>query len=248
MMDLDKENNLSMWPLENIDNFIKELLLKDVKEIYVTGTNTDPLLYKHTAHLIEYLKNSIKGSMIGVRTNGVLIKECISAWKLYDAGSITICSLDENIYKKMMGSGRPPNLEYIVENSKHMNQDKFYINVVLGPENIYDLDVLETIDKCEKVGIKKINIREPYGQPHIGDIFKGKYKPVSERFGMPVYKFGNLEVTYWDVHYVEVESVNLYANGRVSFDYPISRGHSPTGKVMPQKEFSYGRSRKQWNY
>lgn len=53
-------------------------------------------------------------------------------------------------------------------------------------------------------------------------------------------------VTYWDVHYVEVESVNLYANGLVSETYPVTAGHHPTGFVLDQSHFGVGRQSEQW--
>ena len=49
-----------------------------------------------------------------------------------------------------------------------------------------------------------------------------------------------------DVHYVEVESVNLYANGRVSITYPITKGYDPSGVVFPQFTFPGGRVHEQW--
>lgn len=49
------------------------------------------------------------------------------------------------------------------------------------------------------------------------------------------------------MHYTEVESVNLYANGRISHDYPITRGCSPDGVVMGQEHFRHsGRQHPQW--
>jgi hypothetical protein len=49
-----------------------------------------------------------------------------------------------------------------------------------------------------------------------------------------------------DVHYVEVESVNLYANGQVSITYPITKGYDPSGEVLPQYRFPGGRIHEQW--
>lgn len=57
-----------------------------------------------------------------------------------------------------------------------------------------------------------------------------------------------MEIAYWDVHYVEVESVNLYANGVVSEDYPVTRGHDPIyGNVKDQGNYlKSGRQQEQW--
>ena len=65
---------------------------------------------------------------------------------------------------------------------------------------------------------------------------------------MPVYEYENSRITYWDVHYVEVESINLYANGKVSLTYPITKGRcDTTGEVLDQSFFrTSGRVRNQW--
>jgi hypothetical protein len=150
----------------------------------------------------------------------------------------------------MMGVGVPPNLGQILS----MSYDKdIKINIVLGPENtqgthIYDMICKfdELIERLEFGGLD-VNLREPYGQPHVGNPFE-KLLPVGYLYGMPQYRFENVIVTYWDVHYVEVESVNLYANGVISTDYPITRGHDPIyGQVLDQSHFlKSGRQQEQW--
>ena len=112
------------------------------------------------------------------------------------------------------------------------------VNIVLCPENRGD-DLLRTIEGLSAAGVRKINLREPYGQPHQGDPFAQSMSQVAERYGMPVYMMGATEVMYWDVHYVEVESVNLYANGIVSETYPITNGYDPSeGKVLDQSNWT----------
>jgi hypothetical protein len=97
-------------------------------------------------------------------------------------------------------------------------------------------------------GFKKVNIREPYGQTHIGDPLAGtQFARAGTIYGMPIYNVYGMQVTYWDVHYVEVESVNLYANGNVSVTYPVTKGHDPVlGTVFDQSNFSQGRQFDQW--
>lgn len=50
------------------------------------------------------------------------------------------------------------------------------------------------------------------------------------------------------MHYVAVASVNLYASGRVSLDYPITRGHADDGVVKDQSAFSGGRGPERWMF
>jgi hypothetical protein len=121
------------------------------------------------------------------------------------------------------------------------------LNVVLGPENKDTFELTRTINWAAKCGVRKINLREPYGQPHVGNPFQYIVED-DIRYGMPVYRYWDSEVTYWNVHTVEVESVNLYANGVVSTDYPVTRGHDPLGGAVHDQSHwaTPGRHVEQW--
>lgn len=249
MMALDALNTLDRWPLPGIELFVERCLEQGISEVNVTGTNTEPLLYRHTPALRTYLEERIPGLLLGVRSNGVLTTARPDIWRLYDKASVTLCSADPVVYRAMMGRGSPPDLRAIMAASQHMRDVK--VNIVLGPENTQG-DLWRTLDHISAVGdpkLRRVNLREPYGQRHIGDpLAAAGHAPLRTHLGMPVYAWGGLEVTYWDVHYVEVESVNLYANGNVSLTYPVTRGHIPNdgGEVRPQSEFPGGRVREQW--
>jgi len=245
MMALDPLNNLDTWPLENIDLFVDECREHGITEINVTGSNTDPLLYKRTHQLRAYLDKTIPNLRLGLRTNGAVIRPDI--WQFYDKGSISITSLNKELYRKTMGCGTPPNIRRILEINKGKD---IKVNIVLCPETVETGDVLDTIYRLARMGIQTINVREPYGQPHIGNPLEGVLSEIDSVYGMTTYGLikSFTTVTYWDVHYVEVESVNLYANGEVSTTYPVSKGHCPeTGKVLDQTNFkTSGRVCPQW--
>ncbi len=246
MQGLDSLNNLDSWPLKNIDEFARECQDHKVNEINVTGSNTDPLLYRHTEELRGHLSAAVGELVMGLRTNGVLILKRPDLWSLYDKASISVTSLDPDIYKDTMGNGKPPDLAAI----RHLDPDKpVKINAVLCPETVDNRDLMRTIGQAAQAGFNKVNVREPYGQPHIGDPFaKWGIEPSGERLGMPTYEIEGADVTYWDVHYVEVESINLYASGVVSLTYPITAGYDPqNGEVLDQSHFNKsGRVHEQW--
>ncbi|MEM4258065.1 MAG: hypothetical protein QXL17_02795 [Candidatus Thermoplasmatota archaeon] len=129
------------------------------------------------------------------------------------------------------------------------NLSDLKINIVLCPETVASGDLYKTLHQLNVMGIKRVNLREPYGQPHIGDPLATYAHQNGSLFGMPTYDWGGMQVTYWDVHFVEVESINLYANGIVSTTYPVSKGHCPsTGTVLSQEYFNKsGRIIEQWN-
>lgn len=240
MMALDPLNNLDTFPIKNFDLFIAECRTKDIHEMCVSGTNTDPLLYKHTDKLLGAIREALPGVPIALRTNAVAYKR--ELFSQYDKASVTLCSANEDVYRAMMGRGNPPDLARVIAENPHMD---IRVNVVLGPENIAHSDIFRTLDYCADLKVSRVNLREPYGQPHVGNPMPRELWSV-DKLGMPVYHWRGVQVMYWDVHFVEVESVNLYANGNISTDYPITRGHDVTGEVRDQSQFPGGRIREQW--
>lgn len=250
MPGLDPVNNLDTWPLKAMDEFLAKCREHNVTEINLTGSDTDPLMYRHLPELTAFLREQIPGAVLGIRTNGVLEDRNPAMLDLFDKGSISVTSFNQAIYKKTMGRGYPPDIEGFRE-----RHPKFRVkgNVVLCPETVLrdnkgfsDLDA--TLEHFAFNGFKKVNIREPYGQTHIGDPLKGtQFEQIGTIYAMPIYNVYGMQVTYWDVHYVEVESVNLYANGNVSVTYPVTLGHDPVlGTVFDQSKFSQGRQYDQW--
>lgn len=218
---------------------------RGVHDVFVTGTNTDPLLFKHAPKLSAELRWRVPCARVGIRTNAAALRS-VEQLLPYEMGSVTVCSLKPDIYRAMMGSGEPPDLQRVISLCDEAGwREPPKVNVVLGPEN--KNDVLGTIARCEDAGIRRINLREPYGQPTVGNpLERLESWRVPDVLGMPSYQLGGVKVTYWDVHYCEVESVNLYASGRVSEDYPITRGHADSGEVNEQSKFTHGRHRDQW--
>lgn len=239
MMALDALNTLDVYPLPGLDAFIERCHARDVSTIYWTGTNTDPILYLKADKLAKRLR--AEKFRIGIRTNGVQIRPAVLNWMT--CGSLTVCSLKPEINRAMMG-GAPPDVRDFILATEHWDDRK--VNIVLGPENRRGDDWYFTVMALAEMGISRVNLREPYGQPRVGNPLEHNWRVHSTIYGMPRYECGGALVTYWDVHFCEVESVNLYANGRVSEDYPITRGHADDGIVLPQSEFLYGRQRDQW--
>ncbi len=247
MMALDGENTLSAWPLPGLDDFLSACKRRRVRDVFVTGTNTDPLMFASAERLSAELRSNIPGARVGIRTNAAALRN-YEQFLPYEMGSVTICSFNLGIYRAMMGSGAPPNIRHVVQFAREARwHEDPKVNVVLGPENLVQGDIFRSIEACDLAGVRRINLREPYGQPHVGNPLEHlEHHRVDDVHGMPTYLLGNAWVTYWDVHYCEVESVNLYASGRVSEDYPITRGHAEGGDVRDQSNFKQGRHNEQW--
>lgn len=244
MMALDALNTLNQWPLPGIEDFVTACVEQGVTEVNLTGSNTDPTLYQHLPELTTYLRTHIPGVRLGIRTNAV--KKDFPHWNLFDKGSVSFCSTNPETYRAMMGCGDPPDIPQLLRDTASWENLK--INIILGPENTGEnyMDLVTTLADLSDMGVRKVNLREPYGQPHVGNPY-GAVMPQGTHFGMPLYHLSEMEITYWDVHYVEVDSLNLYASGRMDSHYSVSQGHADTGEVHDQSYWSKaGRHVKQW--
>ena len=250
MQALEPFNNLSKEHLDGFEEFLDKCKSRSITEVALTGSNTDPLLYKFIPQLKDKLQKSLDLQMFRVTTNGVRVLNNLDTWKLFDFASITFCSFDKQVNQEMMG-GEPVNIQKIIEHTPF----DFRINVLLSTKNVCNNDLMLTIDKLIAAGTKKINLREPYGQPNMRQALitflqQNSLKFSHKIFGNDALIYKGCEICYWDVHFTEVESVNLYANGRVSDDYPITRGHdAETGTVVSQDNWEFeGRKHQQWLY
>lgn len=249
MQALEPYNNLNKENLDGFDLFIEKCKEHKITEIALTGSNTDPLLYKFIPQLKEKLQNKLDLKIFRITTNGVKVLNNLDIWNLFNFASITFCSFDKEVNKKMMG-GEPVDIKKIITNT---NFD-FRINILLSTFNIIPNDLMLTIDKLIDYGTKKINLREPYGQPNLRLLLnnflnKNNLKFTHKILGNDAFFYRDCEICYWDVHFTEVESINLYANGKVSDDYPITKGHDESGIVLAQDNFNFeGRKYQQWLY
>lgn len=239
MMALDALNTLTTWPLPGWDGFAAAVSERGIKEAYITGSNTDPLIASNLPQIVEALR-ALGVTKVGVRTNGALAVRHPDLWALFDQVSLSVTSFNPSLYTLTMGRGAPPDLKAIQSLGVPV-----WANVVLCPETVESGDIIHTLAALKNAGIPKVNLREPYGQAHIGNPMV-RWAPSGELFGNPVYNFHGMEVVYWDVHSTEVKSVNLYANGRVSLDYSVTKGHDEGGVVLDQSHFTSGRHRPQW--
>ena len=66
---------------KNFARYIRMCKKQNIKNLYITGQNTDSLLYNHLGNLINYLQH-IHGFDVGIRTNGFLSLKHIKTMNL----------------------------------------------------------------------------------------------------------------------------------------------------------------------
>src|SRR5262245_10891817 len=75
----EKFQHTGIWfeDWKNWEEFIQRCKTEKIRQIYLTGQNTDSLLYKYLPELSGYLRG--RGFYFGLRTNGLLAEKRIGA-------------------------------------------------------------------------------------------------------------------------------------------------------------------------
>ena len=108
-------DNLDEFPPRNLDAFVALLQHHRVRQIILTGTTTDPQLYRHEARLIRRLREQLPQARLSLHTNGQLALEKMDLFNTYDRESLSFPTFDPDVYEKMTGARRGPELATIVQ-------------------------------------------------------------------------------------------------------------------------------------
>ncbi|MEM7180140.1 MAG: radical SAM protein [Spirochaetota bacterium] len=209
-------SNLHQFPIYGLDRFVEECKQRGIEEISFTGTDTDPLLYRHPEKLISWLREKIPGVRLSLHTNGLLILRKRRIVELFDRLSISLYSFESESYNKLTGVRRMPDFVAISQSIAIPTK----VSVIYSQEN--HTEIASIMEMCRKAHIKRFVLRKVYGFPGLENPFADL--PVQYTFaGNPVYTIDGLEVTWWDFAKSELSCINLFADGSISEEYNITK-------------------------
>jgi molybdenum cofactor biosynthesis enzyme MoaA len=216
-----RPDNLQLFPLRGLDDFLARLRAAEVRQISLSGTNTDPLLYRHQAALLALLRERLPGVQVALHTNGQLALRQLATFNLYDRVTISVPSLERETYARMTGGARPLPLARLVR-AAHV---PLKISILLGEENIAEVPSL--IARCRALGLRRVVLRLRYGEQRDWGLFAG-LTPRRIFGGNPVYDLDGLEVTLWDFSRAgaALRCLNLFSDGEIGVHYELAR-HVP---------------------
>jgi len=212
-------NNLDEFPLRNLDSFVGLLQRHRVRQIILTGTTTDPQLYRHEARLIRWLRGQLPEAQISLHTNGQLALKKIDVFNLYNRVSLSHPSFDPDTYQKMTGSRQVPDLAAIARAARVPVK----VSCVINEHNVGQVDAF--LARCHEMGIRRLVFRQLYGDPRRWDIPSG-LTPVGTYRNNPMYDYGGMEVTYWNFGRTTSTSLNLFSDGSISSEYLLAKARS----------------------
>lgn len=216
------EKHFSEWP--KFDSFLNKLKTNNCKTIFLSSTNSEPLLYKYIDELVDYLRD--KGFELGIRTNGTIITKKFDLFKKLDGEiSISLNSLNADTNKLIAGSTLIPDWKTIFD---YFNQNNIMarVSIVIVKENCREIEeILDFLSKQKCISY--VQIRKRYSYYNKDDSATDEYfdcvkkfieknsQKVSNYFESPIYKYKNLSVSMWfDVFKKEsLNTLNYFNDG-----------------------------------
>lgn len=216
--------NLDIFPPTNLEHFIDLLCEYGIRQVVLTGTNSDPQLYRYEANLLELLRTRLPhGTQISLHTNGRQVLHKLAVFNQYDRVSLSFPSFDPVTYQHMMGVPNPPDLAAILS-AAHM---PVKLSCVIDHHNLPEL--INYLTHCRELGVRRVVLRKLYGDMRpwasLIDIVALGLHPVTVYRGNTVFIYGDMEVTLWDFVQSESTSLNLFADGTISKEYLLV--HAP---------------------
>lgn len=234
-LELSGHNQLAV-PYEEWKNFRAFLDLCEqngIKKLYITGQNTDSLLYKHLGLLVIYLRE--QGFSVGLRTNGYLAQRWIKTINYCDLSTgYSIHSLDPKTNKLILGRDEIPDWDNILVATQRPR-----VQIVVNRYNEHELmSLLRWLEQYRNV--RYIQVRRVSTDTRLQELrpdmeaYTRVYEHVNYCFGPPVktlwgdadvYNICGHEVVFWRTVKTTVNSFNYFTDGTISQEYFVVEGY-----------------------
>jgi molybdenum cofactor biosynthesis enzyme MoaA len=208
-------HNLNAFPLTGLDAFIETLNRYQVKQVSLTGSNTEPQLYLYEEELIQYLRSRISGVKLSLHTNGTLMTQKMAIVNLYDRVSVSMTSFNRQTRKKTTGVDWDFDLERIVRELTV----PLKISTIITDDNLQEIPSI--VARCKALGVSRMVLRKQYHERRDWDFFPNQ-RPCKYFAGNPVYSLDGMEIAIWDFQKSTLQCLNLFSDGAITEDYEIA--------------------------
>jgi molybdenum cofactor biosynthesis enzyme MoaA len=225
----DTTVHFSEWA--NWEKFLVTVKEAGVRKVYLTGQNTDSLLYRYLDELIDELHRHDFG--VGLRTNGALaIRKMDSINKCELSAGYSIHSLNAATNRKIMGWNFIPDWDTILTKTRRSR-----VAMVLNRFNIGEFyDIVSLVSRYPNVRYmqaRRISTddRQKELLPDVllyeelfADVAR-KYEQIGEFFGAATYDVMGVPVTFWRTVKTDISSINYFTDGTISDVYFVVEGY-----------------------
>lgn len=220
------------WP--NFNKWLNDLHNNNVKKIYLSSTNSEPLLYEYLSELIDYLQDI--GFDVGIRTNGSLDTSVCSKCK--EEVSLSLQSLNPDTFQKITNVS----LSFdFLKNLSKIKSDNIRVSIVINRYNYKE--IFDILDQLKDYNLRYVQLRQCYKyyetdiQPDI-DAFnyvlnKLKTFTIKGNFNESIiYDVYGLSVSVWETVFKKesISSSNYWTNGVITNNNLLVEGYEDERK------------------
>ena len=222
--------HFSKW--SNFDRFVDALKLHNIEKVYVTGQNTDSLLYVHLPEFVSYLQDDV-GVGVGLRTNGFKAQkklDVVNSCKLECGYSIH--TLKQDVQRSLMNRNFVPDWDYLLSHTERSR-----VAMVITQFNVHEFfDVVRFTKNYANVQhfqARRVSsdFRQEEMLKHVQEYEKlhkfveSSHPLIREFYGAPIYDIDGVEVTFWRTVQTTVNSINYFTDGTLSDEYFVVEGY-----------------------
>jgi len=205
-----------------------------VKQLYITGQNTDPTCYKYIHELVDYLKE--QGFYVGVRSNGMipdlaLFNACTTCTE--DAVGLTMLTRDPDRFFFLTGRRSMPEWEKLIPKITVPLRMAIVVTQNNAPEVLDLIQYISQFRNVRYVQLRRVStITRRRDWKPAQDEFEKLAKEIDASFTKldeyetaPIYSIYGMRVSLWRTILTTANSWNYFVNGVLSSEYEIIRGY-----------------------
>ena len=207
--------NLDRFPLAGLDRLVPLLRRHRLREVTLSGTNTDPLLYRPLDRLVTHLHLRVPGVRLNLHTNGRLLFRRLATVNRCHRVTLSIPSLNPVTYRALTGRPGVPDLARMVASVTV----PLKVSVLVTDENRAEVPGL--LRRLADLGIRRAVLRHPVQVAAPSPVLSPGSR-VGRFAGNPVHRLGGLEVTEWIFPRTSLACVSLFSDGNIRRAYRLT--------------------------
>lgn len=224
-------NKVHFRDWKNFNLWLSSLKDSNTPKIYLSSTNSEPLLYPYLEELILFLKD--KGFKVGIRTNG--FKDMAVCSLCNEEISVSLQSLNPDTFKKITGK----NLTFdIIKNIRSIKSPApLRVSIVVNRYN--EKEVIDMLEVLKNLNISYVQLRKVYKYNSTKDFdedilayYRVKsafraFKKIGNFKESEIFDYSGLNVSFWDNVFSKesIRSSNYWTDGRCTLNNLLVPGY-----------------------
>lgn len=232
LLDKHDQTHVHYEQWKNFEKFLSLCRTQRVTKLYITGQNTDSLLYRYLDELVDYLQGT-RGFTVGLRTNGYrahmwmhTINQCLNST------GYSVHTLHGDTNKLIMRRASVPKWNTIIPATERPR-----ISIVINRYNVAEfneiMQYLSKFDNIRYVQVRRVSTDTRFHElkldmqayENLYERINFKHEMIGTFHGAEVYEIHGMETVFWRTVQTSINSLNYFTDGTISDSYFVVEGY-----------------------